>query len=313
MTDAVTLHENEIAIDPELVRSLVDSQFPEYAGRRLRRLDLTGSTNALFRLGEDHLVRLPLQPGNGAALELERHWADVFRPRLPVEVPRTVALGRPDLGYPEPWSILAWLPGRRPEAYRPGDPTTPEQSRLAADLADVILAIRSAPLPDDALRDPRLRGYRGRSLAEQDTTVRRYLADCRANPDIDLDLDHALAVWEEALQLPGADRPGPDQWYHGDLVAENLLITDGRLTAVIDFAVSVGDPTIDLHGAWELFGPPAREIFRDRLGVDDAGWSRGRAWALVIALGTFSYYWHTLPARRSDRLAMARNVLADAR
>jgi aminoglycoside phosphotransferase (APT) family kinase protein len=128
----------------------------------------------------------------------------------------------------------------------------------------------------------------------------------------DLDLDHALAVWEDGLRLPGADRTAADQWYHGDLVAENLLISAGRLSAVIDFGVSVGDPTIDLHGAWEILDLPAREIFRNRMQADEDTWLRGRAWALGIALGTFSYYWHTLPARRADRMAMARNVLADA-
>jgi hypothetical protein len=33
---------------------------------------------------------------------------------------------------------------------------------------------------------------------------------------------------------------------------------------------------------------------------------------LGIALGTFTYYWETMPRRRRDRLAMARSVLADA-
>lgn len=307
------LHDDEIPIDLHLVRTLIDTQFPHFAQLELRRLDETGSTNALFRLGEDLLVRLPLQPGGGEDLETEQRWSDIFRSRMPVAIPRTVAIGRPANGYPEQWSILGWLPGERPPVYQPGQPPGPERSRLAAELAEVILAIRSTPLTDEDRRNPQLRGYRGRSLAEFDHSVRSYLADCRANPEIDLDLDLASRVWQESLQLPGAGQPGEDQWYHGDLVAENLLISRGRLSAVIDFNVSVGDPTIDLHGAWELFDEPARAVFRERLGVDDAAWLRGRAWALGIALGTLSYYWHTLPSRRSDRLAMARNVLADAR
>lgn len=306
------LHDDEIPIDLALVRTLIDTQFPQYSELSLSRLGETGSTNALFRLGDEFLVRLPLQPGNGAAIETERRWSDVFRSRLPVEIPRTLAIGRPAHGYPERWSILGWLPGERPEVYEPGQDATPERSRLAADLAAVIMAIRSAPLTEEDIRDPSLRGYRGGTLADFNPAVRGYLDDCRANPEVDLDLDVALRIWESALRLPGADQPGADQWYHGDLVAENLLISDGRLSAVIDFGVAVGDPTIELHGAWELFDVPARELFRDRLRADEATWLRGRAWALGIALGTFSYYWHTLPTRCSDRLAMARNVLADA-
>jgi hypothetical protein len=45
--------------------------------------------------------------------------------------------------------------------------------------------------------------------------------------------------------------------------------------------------------------------------VDEAEWLRGRAWALAIALGCFSYYWNTMPGRCSDRMAMARSALAD--
>ena len=308
----MTLHEDEIPIDARLVRTLIDAQFPQYAQLALRRLDETGSTNALFRLGDELLVRLPLQPGNGAAIEAEQRWSDVFRSRMPVAIPRTLAVGRPGSGYPERWSILGWLPGERPSAYQPGQVAAPPRSRLAAELAVVIQAIRSAPLTAGDIRDPSLRGYRGGTLAEFDRSVRGYLDDCRGNPELDVDLDLAQQIWEAALRLPGADRAAADQWYHGDLVAENLLVSRGGLSAVVDFGVSVGDPTIDLHGAWELFDPPAREIFRDRLDADEATWLRGRAWALGIALGTFSYYWRTLPSRCADRLAMIRNVLADA-
>ena len=92
------------------------------------------------------------------------------------------------------------------------------------------------------------------------------------------------------------------------------MVDDGRLRAVLDFGcLSVGDPTIDLHGAWELLDPVGRRRFRARLGVDDAEWLRGRAWALSIAVMTFPYYWHTMPQRCASRLVMARAVLADDR
>jgi aminoglycoside phosphotransferase (APT) family kinase protein len=306
------LHHNEIPVGIDLVRKLVDTEFPQYADLPLRPLAASGSTNVLFRLGDDLLVRLPRQPGNGAAIEREQRWAGEFGPRLPVKVPQILAIGRPGHGYGERWSIVGWLPGEHPPACGPDEPPSRQRAQLAVDLAEVIIALRGASIPDAAAHDPALRGYRGEALAGKDHSVRRNIEQCRSIAGFDFDLDHVLAVWEDALTLPGAYEAGPDCWYHGDLVAENLLVTAGRLSAVIDFGVAVGDPTVDLHGAWEIFDRPAREVFRERLGATDAEWLRGRAWALGIALGTFTYYWHTMPGRRADRLMMARNVLADA-
>jgi aminoglycoside phosphotransferase (APT) family kinase protein len=307
------LHDNEIPIDLGLVRRLVDSEFPHYAGLPLSRLDASGSTNALFRLGDDLLVRLPRQPGGGAGIDKEQRWLPQLSRHLPVAVPKTVALGEPAFGYSERWSIVGWIAGELPKACAPDDPPEPERSSLAADLADVILVLRGLEVPEAALTDPLLRWYRGRPLAEFDKQMRRAIQHCRSIVDLDLDLDAALTVWTEALEVPGAYEVGPDRWFHSDLVAENLLLSDGRLTALLDFGgLAVGDPTIDLHGAWEVLDPPARAVFRSRLGVDDAEWLRGRAWALGIALGALAYYWDKMPGRRRDRLAMARSVLADA-
>jgi aminoglycoside phosphotransferase (APT) family kinase protein len=309
----VTLHDDEIPIDIDLVRRLVDTEFPQYAALPLSRLDASGSTNALFRLGDDLLVRLPRQPGGSAGIDKEQRWLPEIGRHLPVAVPEIVALGEPAFGFGERWSIVRWLDGELPKASGLDDPPTPERSVLAAELADVILALRTVDVPEAAATDPALRWYRGRSLAEFDERTRHNIQQCRSIEGLDLDLDAALAVWAGALEMPGAYEVGPDRWYHSDLVAENLLLTDGRLTAVLDFGgLAVGDPTIDLHGAWEVLDPPAREVFRTRLGVDDAEWLRGRAWALGIALGTFTYYWETMPRRRRDRLAMIRSVLADA-
>jgi len=307
------LHKDEITIDIALVRTLLDTQFPEYAAEPLSRLGESGSTNVLFRLGTDLLVRLPRQPGGSAGIDKEQRWTSVVGRHLPVAVPEIVALGNPGNGYRERWSLVRWLDGERPEACGPEASPTPERSTLAADLADVILALRSLEIPAAAASDPALRWYRGGSLAGFDDPTRRAIRKCRSIDGLDLDLDLALAVWEDALCIPGAHGVGADRWYHSDLVAENLLLSEGRLSAVLDFgALGVGDPTVDLHGAWEVLDPPAREVFRRRLGVDDAQWLRGRAWALALALGTFPYYWDTMPERRRDRLAMARAVLADA-
>ena len=309
---ARSLHSDEIPIDAELVRGLVGRAMPAYADAPVRRLASSGSTNALFRLGDELLVRLPRQPGGSATISKEATWLPVLGPLLPVSVPDVVAVFEPDRDYPERWSVVRWIEGAHPEVVDPDTSVDPRREDLAKDLATVLDALRQAEVPTAAVNDPHLRSYRGEPLATMDQATRENIERCRSLEDFDFDLDAAEQIWAEAMKLPGAaDRTTP-RWYHGDLAAENLLVRDGTLTAVLDFGgLSVGDPTVDLVVAWEVLDPPARELFRRQVGVDDATWLRGRAWALSITLMIW-YYWTTMPERRARCMAVGRNVLADA-
>lgn len=203
---------------------------------------------------------------------------------------------------------MGWLDGGMPAVpFGPGVAA----GELARDLAGVVGALGGLAVPPDALTDPALRWYRGEPLAAMDATTRQYLAECRLLPG--LDLDACLRLWEAAIALTGAGEAVASRWFHGDILAENLLLREGRLAAVLDFGgLSVGDPTVDLVVGWEVLDPTGREVFRSVLGVDEVTWLRGRAWALAIAVMTFPYYWHTMPDRCAARLAMAHAVPADA-
>ncbi|MFG1603728.1 aminoglycoside phosphotransferase family protein [Actinoplanes sp. NPDC049265] len=309
---AQPLHADEILVDVELVRRLVGRAMPEHAAAPVRRLRSSGSTNSLFRLGDDLLVRLPRQPGGSAAISKEAKWLSAFAPRLPVSVPEVVAVFGPDRDFPERWSVVRWIEGEHPGVVDQGSPADPRRQDLATDLAAVLETLWRTDLPTGAESDPSLRWYRGEPLATMDQVTRENIERCRSLPDFGLDLDAAERVWDEALALPGAAQRAAPRWYHGDLAAENLLLRNGRLTAVLDFGcLAVGDPTVDLAVVWEILDPPAREVFRKRLGVDDAAWLRGRAWALSITLMIW-YYWTTMPDRRASRIAIGRNILADA-
>jgi hypothetical protein len=54
-----------------------------------------------------------------------------------------------------------------------------------------------------------------------------------------------------------------------------------------------------------------RDVFRDSLSVDDASWSRGRGWALSVALIALPYYEHTNPVFAALATRMIDEVLAD--
>jgi aminoglycoside phosphotransferase (APT) family kinase protein len=264
------LHDDELDVDEELVRRLLGTLSPAYDGLPLRRFEVTGSTNALFRLGDGLLVRVPRQPGGSVTIEKERRWLPYVAPQLPVAVPEVVAVGEPAFGYPETWSVVRFVEGDRPVVPRPGE--APRHA-LARDLAAVVRALGALPVPAEAVGDPALEWYRGRPLAAMDGDMDEYLAECevlRDDEEFDLDLDSVRRVWRRTVRVPEAARLLPRRWYHGDLNAENLLVRDGRLVAVLDFGgLSIGDPTNDLAVAWQLLDPIARTTFREVLAVDD--------------------------------------------
>jgi aminoglycoside phosphotransferase (APT) family kinase protein len=285
---------------------------PAYADAPVHRLASSGSTNALFRLGEDLLVRLPRQPGGSATISKEATWLPLLGRQLPLPVPDVVAVFEPDRDYPERWSVVRWIDGAHPVVVDPDTAVDPRREDLAKDLATFLDALRQAEVPARAVNSPSLQSYRGEPLATMDHATRENIERCRSLEDFEFDLDAADQIWAEAMRLPGTADRTTTRWYHGDLAAENLLVRDGVLAAVLDFGgLSVGDPTVDLVVAWEVLDPPARELLRRQVGVDDATWLRGRAWALSITLMIW-YYWTTMPERRARCMAVGRNILADA-
>ena len=99
-----------------------------------------------------------------------------------------------------------------------------------------------------------------------------------------VDVNTALDLWGAALASSWQCAP---VWVHGDISAGNLLVQEGRLTAVIDFGqLSVGDPACDLSIAWTLFEGESREVFLSTLSFDSGTWIRGLAWTLWKALIT---------------------------
>lgn len=312
------LHDDHLPIDTELVGRLVERSFPEYADLPIAPLDVSGSTNALYRLGEDFLVRLPRRPGGSASIEKEARWLPFVAEHLSTPVPEVVGVGEPGLGYPEHWSITRWIDGRTPDA--PWDPARGSSAAFAEGLARTIRELRAIPIPADVVGDPDLHWYRGGLLSDVDEDFLRALEACHDVPGLGLDLGRALEVWEEALgverrlEASAVDGLAPRRtgmsWFHGDLFAENLLERDGRLAAVLDAGgLAIGDPTIDLVAGFEVLDADGLRVYRDALEVSDDEWTRAKGWALHIAIITFPYYWQSMPTRCAHRRVMAEAVL----
>ncbi|WP_299644665.1 aminoglycoside phosphotransferase family protein [Devosia sp.] len=263
---------DRIAIDEALVRRLVRSQFPHWADLPIRRVAVDGWDNSTFHLGDTMKVRLPNAPGYAAQAAKELHWLPRLAPLLPVPIPSPVAIGEPGEGYPLHWSIYHWIDGETALAGPIGD-----HVRFARDIGKFLLALQAI----DATGGPpagRDSFFRGGDLSVYDGETRQCLAELEGQ----IDVAAAAETWDAALAAEWRD---PPVWVHGDIAPGNLLVRDGRLSAVLDFGCSaVGDPACDLVMAWTFFGGAGRAAFIEAVEADTGTWARARGWALWKAL-----------------------------
>lgn len=264
-------------IDEALVGKLVAEQHSDLAHLPVRSA-AEGWDNLIFRLGDDLSVRLPRRIEGAALIENEQRWVpELVTAGLPLPTSCALRTGRPGCGYPWAWSIGAWLPGSIAAVTPTADPAA-----AARTLGEFVGALHR-PAPDDAP----LNAYRGVSLADRDPIFDRGLAALASVDSVDADtVDVAAlrAAWDRLTAATPWDRP--PVWLHGDLHPGNLLVHEGRLSAVIDWGdVTSGDPATDLASAWMLLPVEHHGTFRAAAGgVDEATWQRAAAWAIAFSL-----------------------------
>jgi aminoglycoside phosphotransferase (APT) family kinase protein len=296
----------DVDVTVELVRRLLADQHQDLAGQPVEFL-ANGWDNAMFRLGDDLLVRLPRREPAAQILLNEQRWLPVLAPKVQLPIPSPERTGRPAHGYPFSWSVVPYLPG---------EPAADADSLDLADAAGSVggfLGSLHAPAPPDAPANP----FRGVPLADRAGAV---AANLRLLSDR-VDRDAVQRAWSAALAAPVYS--GPPRWLHGDLHPANILVSHGRVSGVIDFGdITAGDPATDLAVAWMLLPLEHHAAFRaayrsartgparsaqlgaldgatpddaglDDAGLDDAGldgadwaalWTRARGWALNLAI-----------------------------
>jgi aminoglycoside phosphotransferase (APT) family kinase protein len=297
----MSLHEGELPIDESVVVSLLREQRPEWAAMPLAPAG-AGTDNVMFRLGDELLVRMPRTADKATSLRKEREWMPRLAPRLPFRIPEPVHAGAPGPAYPLEWSVYRWIEGREPS-----ESSVRNWSGFGADLAMFVRSLHRADLMG-AVRAGDLSWYRGGSLRACDAWVSASFDEARALVGGALDVDTLERWWREAIALP--EPSGPHVWLHGDLRPGNLLVHDGRLHAVIDFGgLSVGAADAEHATIWDL-PARARRAYWDELDIDDVTWARARAWAIAVAAGGISYYWHTYPEFVAECRARLDAILA---
>ena len=290
------MHPDEVDTDVSLVRRLLGGQFPQWADLPIEPVLSAGTDNALYRLGDEMVARLPRIHWATEQPDLEHQWLPRLAPHLPLAIPVPIAKGAPAEGYPWNWSVFGWLEGETATLERIAD-----HGQVATDLAQFIYALQRID-PAGGPSSPR-----GVPLAQRDDPTRAAITELHGT----FDADTLTAAWEAALEAPAWD--GPPVWIHGDLQSGNLLAERGRLSAVIDFGcLGIGDPAGDVMVAWTYLSAGTRDAFRAALSIDDATWARGRGWALSVGLIALPYYERSNPVLAGIARRSIDEVLADS-
>jgi aminoglycoside phosphotransferase (APT) family kinase protein len=259
-------------IDQGLIVRLLDEQAPHLAGLPMTHVR-NGWDNAIWRLGNELAIRITRR---AVAVDLHRHeqrWLPVLAPRLPLPVPAPVVVGVPSDLFPWPWSVVPWLEGEVAAV----EPPHPAEARVLGD----FLAALHVPAPHDVAANHARGGLASRQAAATTWAAQAPERDERL-------VAEALDVFQ-AGRL--AENTTERVWIHADLHARNVLVRQGRLSAVLDWGdVTAGDAAVDLASVWWLFHVDAHSDFWSAYGrVSSATWSRARAWAALFGLSFLSF------------------------
>lgn len=138
------MHADEVETGAALVGRLLASQFPQWADLPIQPVQSAGTDNALYRLGDELVVRMPRIHWALDQIDRERRWLPRLAPHLPLVVPLQLAVGEPGEGYPWMWAVYRWLEGENLNFDQVPDPI-----QAALDLAGFLSALH-APEWDSA-------------------------------------------------------------------------------------------------------------------------------------------------------------------
>lgn len=258
--------EPEIEITSELVRALLDDQFPALATLELRHLS-RGWDNTNWQLGEDAIVRVPHRQLAAQLIRHEQAWLPVLQQHIKLAIPAPTHAGSSTDFFPWPWSITPFFVGSEAASAERID-----QVRAANTLAGFFNDVH-VPAPPDAPKNQ----FRGCPLADRADSFNTNLDRIGG----EFDRAKLRALFEAACAVtPATERV----WLHGDLHTRNMIVRDGDLAAVVDWGdICAGDRATDLAGALMLV-PNAIALVAQHTDATEAAWERARGWAVNFAV-----------------------------
>lgn len=255
-------------IDVHMVKRLIATQFPQWEHHEITPVERMGHDNRTFHLGSEMLMRLPSGKAYASQSEKEQKWLPYLQKKLKIRIPTVIGHGKATTDYPHNWSVFSWITGQAVDKEFVSD-----IDLFARTLAEFLQEFQAIDCQQGPVAGEH-NFYRGGDLQIYDKET-RYLLTLFPST---FDCVELMRIWEKALSTKW---DGPPVWVHGDLVSSNMLMQNGRLTAIIDFGIlGTGDPACDLAMYWTFFSGNSRVIFKEQLGLDEATWTRAKGWVL---------------------------------
>lgn len=263
--------EPDFRFSSDLVCRLVDDQYPILRERDPERVG-AGYDVEVWRISDDLVVRLPRRNSALTFMEREIEHLPSIPQDLPLAIPRIEAVGVASELLPGPWFVTQYLPGISGNLA-----TLSECVRGAVDLGVTLASIHAL------------------STENVDNVSARGVAIGTRRSFFEQELDH-LPKWASKIsqgyfdQATLSELESSKVFLHGDVHRSNLIVHDGRPTALIDFGdLGYGDRAGDLGGGIFSVGYEAHQEFLMAYGfVSEATVARALGWACYFAVRNFS-------------------------
>jgi aminoglycoside phosphotransferase (APT) family kinase protein len=289
----------EIAVDRELARRLIGSQFPEL---ELRSLELIGEgwDNTVWLVDGEWAFRFPRRAVAVPLVERELAVLPRIAPLVSAPVPVPQFRGEPTAAFPWPYLGARFIVGD--ELGRvPAD-----ESAFARDLGAFLAGLHAARIDAELTVDPNRRMDMARRVEmAQDPLAALRAAGLWEPPAL------VGAIFEEAVALTP---PEHLVTAHGDLHFRHVLVNEhGRLAGVIDWGdVCVAAPGIDLLLYWSAFGAAGRDTFSNAYGpiaTDDLARARVLAIGINAILAEYGHREGRTSVRDEALASLARTMV----
>lgn len=274
----VPTDEDPLYIPDEVVRTLVDEQFPQLAYRELGRR-YTLEDHVAVRIGDDYGALLPrlarLDPLYARVTEIiaEPSQAWTFPSSHPI------ATGLPGHGYPYHWNLVRWNPGSTAGFV-------PLHHHAVADLGAALREIHQ-PAPARAPLNPRA-GHGLAALAEPFEVLVDFALRKGAPENRELDPARVRAIFEAGLDAPVDTAP---TWTHGRLEPRAVQSDRGSFAGILIWHnFGAGDAAADVGYAANLVPLDVRDQLWSGYGpISAATAARAGAYQVFAALGYIFY------------------------